>query len=84
MLHIHTPGMFNDHMAHSLYRTLLMATNVVSVMKMGNILPRDRKHISCRGQWSLLFYQQLLHHQKKTPKTPNPNHNQSGTLHDNE
>ena len=31
----HTQGGFNDHIAHCLYRILLMVTNVVGVMKMG-------------------------------------------------
>ena len=39
-LHMLTQGRFNYHTAHSLYRILLTATNVMGVMKMGKIVPR--------------------------------------------
>ena len=40
-LHVHhTQGRFNNHSAHSLYRIMVMATSVMDVMKMENIVPR--------------------------------------------
>ena len=39
-LHIHTQDRFNNITAHSLYRILVMATSLVGVMKMGNIVPK--------------------------------------------
>ena len=39
-LHIHTRDRFNNHTARSLYRIMVMATSVVSVTKIGNILSR--------------------------------------------
>ena len=39
-LHIHTQGRFNNHTVNSLYRTVVMATSVVGLMKMGNIMPK--------------------------------------------
>ena len=39
-LHIYTQGRFNNYTACSLYRIMVMATSVMSVMKMGNIVPR--------------------------------------------
>ena len=40
LFHIHTEGGFNNHAVHSLYMILVMATSVVSVIKMGNLVPR--------------------------------------------
>ena len=39
-LHIHTHGRLNNHIAHSLYKIMIMATSVMDMMKMGNIVPR--------------------------------------------
>ena len=39
-IHINTWGMFNNHTACSLYGTMVMATSVMGVMKMGNLVPR--------------------------------------------
>ena len=39
-LHIHTQGRFNNHTERSLYRMTLMATSVLGVTKIGNIVPR--------------------------------------------
>ena len=39
-LHIHTQDRFNNHTLHSLYRIMVMATNDVGVMKMGNSVSR--------------------------------------------
>ena len=38
-LHIHTPGKFNNHTVHNLYRIRVMATSVMGV-KIGNTVPR--------------------------------------------
>ena len=40
VLHIHTQGRFNNHTVHSLHMIIVMATSVMVVMKMGNIVPR--------------------------------------------
>ena len=39
-LKMHTPGRFNNYSVHILYRILLTATSVVSVMEIGHIVPR--------------------------------------------
>ena len=39
-LHIHIQGRFNNHTVHSVYRIMIMATSVMGVMKMENIVPR--------------------------------------------
>ena len=39
-LHIHSQGRFNNHTVCSLYRILVMETDVMGVMKMWNIVPR--------------------------------------------
>ena len=39
-LHIHTQGRFNNHTGYSLYKIMLMATSVMGVIKMVNIVPR--------------------------------------------
>ena len=36
----HTQSTFNNHPAHSLYGIIVMATSVMGVTKMGNIVPR--------------------------------------------
>ena len=39
-LPIHTQGRFSNHTVHSLYRILVISTNVVGVTKMANTMPR--------------------------------------------
>ena len=39
-LHMHTQGRLNNHAARSLYRIMVMATSVVDMTKMGNMVPR--------------------------------------------
>ena len=39
VLHIHTQGRINNHTVHSLYRIMVMATSVMGLTKMGNIVP---------------------------------------------
>ena len=39
-IYIHIQGRFNNHTACSFYRIMVMATIVVGVTKMGNIVPR--------------------------------------------
>ena len=38
--HTYTQCRFNNHMAHSLYMIMVRATSVMSVMNIGNIVPR--------------------------------------------
>ena len=38
-IYIYTQGRFNNHTARSFYMILAMTTNVMGVMKMGNIVP---------------------------------------------
>ena len=40
LTHTHTQGRFNNHAVHGLYRILIMATDVMGVITMGNIMPR--------------------------------------------
>ena len=39
-LHIHTQSRFNNYTAHRLYRILIIATSVMGVMKIGNVITR--------------------------------------------
>ena len=55
----YTQGRYNNHTERSLYRIIIMATSVVCVIKMGNIVPRaGTKPTSLAFQPSVL----ALHH----------------------
>ena len=59
-LQIHTQGAFNNHASCSLYRMMVTAPRVMSMMKMGSIVPRAGiKSTSLAFQASVL---PLLHH----------------------
>ena len=51
-IHIYAQGRLNNDRTHSLHRILLMATSVVGVMKMGNIVPRVRIEPTCLAFWA--------------------------------
>ena len=58
-LHTHTQGMLNNHTACSLYRIMVMATSVVGVTKMGNIVPKVGFKPTSLSFWASVL---LLHH----------------------
>ena len=59
VLHTHTQGRFKNHTACSLYRILVIATSVVGVMKMGNIVPRMGREPTSLAFRAIVL---LLHH----------------------
>ena len=67
-LHIHTQGRFNNH---SLYRIMVMVTNVMGVMKMGNTVPRVRFKSTSLAFWDSVI---PLHHMRSlmSPLYPRP------------
>ena len=58
-IHTHTQGRFNNHTVHSLYRIMVMATIVMGVMKMGNIVPRAEYKPTSLAFWDTAL---PLHH----------------------
>ena len=66
-LHVHTQGRFNNHTEHSLYRIMVMATSVMGVMNMGNIVLRVLIKPT-----SLPFWVSVLHHVGTLMSPPYP------------
>ena len=56
---LHTLGRINNYMAHSLYMTMVTATSVMGVVKIGNFVPRVGIEPTYQASWTSVI---LLHH----------------------
>ena len=59
-LYIHRQGRFNNHAAHSLYKIMVLASSVMGVMKMGNIVPRAGVEPTCLVFWASVLPLQYI------------------------